>query len=189
MAGKKTSLPILQILVSVKGVEPRIWRRMIVRPDLTLARLHKVLQILMGWSDSHLYDFIAGQRRYSPPNRENPDYEKHGSVGTKVSSMYVNGIEAITYEYDFGDKWEIDVRLEAKVNDLKQKNYAICTDGGRHGPVEDSGGPRGYMEKIEVLKNPKHKRNLQVREWIGADFDPEEFDLIEVNKMLKEIEK
>ena len=188
MGKSKTYPPILQILVSVVGIEPRIWRRLLLRCDTTLARLHKVLQVLMGWSDCHLYDFIAGERRFSPPNPENPDNEKHGSVRTKITSVFAKGVDVVTYEYDFGDEWEVEVRLEAKVDNLKQTTWAICTDGARHGPVEDSGGPRGYKEKIEVLKNPKHKRHLKVREWIGPDFDPEEFDLVELNEMLKELE-
>ena len=48
---------IYQFKVTLKGSDPPIWRRFQV-PDLTLGELHDVLQVVMGWEDSHLHQFI-----------------------------------------------------------------------------------------------------------------------------------
>jgi len=34
-----------------------IWRRVLVRSDMTLSGLHQVIQIAMGWEDYHLHAF------------------------------------------------------------------------------------------------------------------------------------
>ncbi len=80
------------------------------------------------------------------------------------------------YEYDFGDSWIHDVVFEgSSPNDLGQ-NFPVCLDGSRACPPEDSGGPWGYAEFLEAIADPKHEQHADLLEWIGGEFDPEEFD-------------
>ncbi len=175
----------LQLRLSVKDVKPEIWRKLLVPSDITLARLHAALQVLMGWNDNHLYAFVIGGKRYSPPSEH--DIGKQNSIGTRLSGIFANDIKAVTYEYDYGDRWEIELCKEPKHDGFQQKQPTECIEGLRHGPVEDSGGSREYMEKVKIYGNPRHKRYLEVREFIGPMFDPEAFDLKQTNARLKEL--
>ena len=49
--------PIYQLHMVLRGINPLIWRRLLVRSDTTLAQLHTMLQIVFAWSDEHLYSF------------------------------------------------------------------------------------------------------------------------------------
>ena len=45
---------VFQLEVILRGTTPPIWRRIEVSETMTLAQLHDILQIVMGWTDSHL---------------------------------------------------------------------------------------------------------------------------------------
>jgi hypothetical protein len=187
---KRTKAPsrVLRFRLSVKGVTPEIWRKLQVSSDISLERLHTILQVLMGWRNRHLYAFVVDAKRYSPPHDVDDNIGKGNSVQTKLSSIFAKNIETITYEYDFGDGWEIELRNESGPEDIQRNQPTECIEGSRHGPAEDSGGSRGYMEKARIYGNPHHKRYLEIRALIGPNFDPEAFDLIHTNEILKEIE-
>jgi hypothetical protein len=49
-----------RIHVWIRQISPRIWRRLLVGSDSSIADLHHTLQIAFGWvglSDSHLHRF------------------------------------------------------------------------------------------------------------------------------------
>ena len=186
MKQHKAQSKVLQFRLSVKDVKPEIWRKILVSSDITLARLHSILQVLMGWRDHHLYAFVIDEKRYSPRS-EYDEIGKGNLVRTKLSSVFAKDAKPITYEYDFGDGWEIVLCNEPKDGGLQQNQSAECIEGSRHGPAEDSGGSRGYMEKEKIYGNPKHKRHHEIRKLMGPNFDPEAFDLTQTNEMLKEI--
>ena len=118
--------PILQFRLSVKDVKPEIWRKLLVSSDTTLERLHAILQVLMGWGDKHLYAFVINEKRYSPPNENDDDIGKHNSIKAKLSGLFTKKTEAITYEYDFGDGWQIDLFREPLSEEYQQKQTAEC---------------------------------------------------------------
>jgi hypothetical protein len=37
---------------------------------------------------------------------------------------------------------------------------------------------------LEAIRDPKHPEHKDLMEWLGEPFDPEKFDLAEVNKEL-----
>jgi hypothetical protein len=184
---RKKQVRMLQFRVSVNDVKPEIWRRVLVSSNTTLAGLHRVLQILMGWNDTHLYAFVINKRRYSPATGDDDVTAKRNSIETKLSGIPAANRKFITYEYDFGDSWEVQLCSEPERKGLQAENVAECIEGSRHGPVEDSGGSRGYMEKTKMYGNPQHKSYLDVRKFIGPNFDSEAFDLVQTNEKLKAI--
>jgi hypothetical protein len=177
----------LQFRITVKDVRPEIWRKLLVPSDITLEKLHTILQILMGWRNYHLYAFVINEKRYYPPNENYNDIGKKNSIQTRLSSIFPKTSGPITYEYDFGDGWVIELCSEPKDDVVKQNQSAECIEGSRHGPVEDSGGSRGYMEKVKIYGNPQHKRYMEIRELIGPKFDAEAFSLRQTNEALKEV--
>src|SRR5258705_13373956 len=64
MATSTTPLSVYQLRIVLRGISPLIWRRVLVRSDMTLAHLHAMLQILFTWSDEHLHSFHIHGREY-----------------------------------------------------------------------------------------------------------------------------
>lgn len=173
--------------LSVRDVVPEIWRKLLVSSETTLAGLHSVLQVLMGWEDRHLYAFVIDAKRYASPNDSDENLGNQIKIRTKLSRILKAGAKTITYEYDFGDRWQIVLTAEPMDQGHHSIRFPECIGGSRHGPVEDSGGSRGYMEKALIYRNPKHRRYLDVQKLMGRNFNPEAFDLTETNARLKTI--
>ncbi len=191
VAVEKQKVPpsVFQLKLSVKDITPLIWRRVLVRSDVTLALLHKIIQALMGWANYHLYAFRDGKANYAPPRDDDDVFGKSKSIGVTLARLFDRKSKTITYEYDFGDGWKVELLLEKVLAKAQQKNPAVCIEGLRRGPAEDSGGPGGYMRKLEILgdrKNPDYKK---VKGWFGPYFDPERFDVAEVNERLDQIRR
>ncbi|MGO9411442.1 MAG: plasmid pRiA4b ORF-3 family protein [Spirochaetia bacterium] len=187
MPSKTRKCDVYQLKLSVSNIRPPIWRRILVRSDLTLARLHLIIQSLMNWYNYHLYQFDIGQEEYGPPLEDDDLHGKRKSPGIRLSRAFGKGIKSILYEYDFGDGWEIRIQLERILSGLVQEEQVICATGARRGPAEDSGGPYGYQEYLDILKNPSHAEYKEIKEWIGEHFDPEDFDLKETNEELSKL--
>ena len=58
--------------IRLLDIEPEIWRRFVAPGSITLDRLHDVIQIVMGWTDSHLHEFVIGKKRYT----EYPEFKR-----------------------------------------------------------------------------------------------------------------
>lgn len=179
-----TDLPhgTYQLKVTLKGIRPPIWRRIVVPADIPMGDLHEVLQATMGWYGGHLHAFSTNMGTYMPENDEFGDsYE-----GMRLNILMQRPKDKITYEYDFGDGWEHVILLE-KV--LPEPPDSIrCLKGKRACPPEDIGGIGGYQYYLQVLtKGPQDEEEKDLLAWKGADYDPEEFDLDWVNGRLAKL--
>jgi len=90
----------------------------------------------------------------------------------------------MVYEYDFGDGWQHKIVVEKVQPPEESVQYPRCISGRRACPPEDCGGPYGYPEFLEALHDPNHPEHQMYSDWIGGEFDPEEFDLQEINRAL-----
>jgi hypothetical protein len=173
-----------RLKVTLEGVEPPVWRRLVVPSEFTLFDLHCAIQVAMGWENCHLHDFEIKRQRYALPDGDdfgNPLDE------TKASLRDVAGHRAkIRYQYDFGDSWNHVIVVEKIVADTEVAP-PVCTDGARACPPEDSGGPWGYSEKLQALADPDDEDKEALRDWMGEDFDPERFEIDAVNQELLEV--
>jgi len=180
---------IYRIKIALKESKPRIWRRLLVQPDLLLSDFHKIIQTSMGWTNSHLHQFIKNQTYYSMRMPENDLWDEMNDVDykkMKISDLLKNEKEKITYEYDFGDSWYHDVILEKILPVDEKLKYPVCLAGKMNCPPEDCGGVWGYSDMLEILKQPDHEEYDSYIEWLGGPFDPEHFDKDIVNEMLRE---
>jgi len=59
-----SGVPLYQLKITLKWSKPPIWRRVVVHADMPLDHLHGLIQIVMGWTDSHLHQFIVGRTCY-----------------------------------------------------------------------------------------------------------------------------
>jgi len=174
---------ILQLCVSLEGIEPRIWRRIQVPDTFTLKQLHRVIQIVMGWQDSHLHEFSLSDKRYGEPNPEDEDTViDETTVRLRDLSLSIGG--SMGYAYDFGDDWQHRVVLEETLVPNPDSVYPACLAGERGAPPEDVGGAGGYVEFLEAIADPDHEDHDANLEWVGGQFDPEAFSVTEVNERL-----
>jgi hypothetical protein len=138
----------------------------------------------MGWTNSHLHQFIKNKEFYAEPSLEDEmgtiDYSK-----IKLSAMLKKEKDTFKYEYDFGDSWEHTLLLEKILPIDSNIKYPVCIDGKMNCPPEDCGGVWGYSDLLKILSDPKHEEYEDYIEWLGNDFDPNEFDLEEINMMLR----
>jgi hypothetical protein len=177
---------IYQLKITLKDSKPPIWRRIEVADDVTLAKLHAIIQAAMGWTDSHLHMFSIGRTSYGVPD---PDYDEdvHDERRVKLSQLLTEPKEKLSYEYDFGDSWTHVVLLEQVLTPEPEAAYPRCTAGKRACPPEDCGGVWGYADFVEAIADPEHEQHEELLEWVGGEFDPEAFDLAQANKALRRL--
>ena len=66
------------------------------------------------------------------------------------------GTKRMTYLYDFGDGWEHTIRVEYVVAPEPGARYPQLVEATGRCPPEDIGGPPGYEEYLEAIKDPSH---------------------------------
>jgi hypothetical protein len=176
--------PIYQLKVGLRGATPPIWRRLEVPADISLARLHTVIQIAFGWDDSHLHVFETPYGRFGTD--ADLGHRTETSVTLEQVATAVNS--KLRYTYDFGDNWDHDIRVEKVLDHDETAEYPRCTGGRRAAPPDDCGGIWGYAELVEVLRDPADQEHQDRLEWLGldaaAEFDPDKFDAEAVTRTL-----
>jgi hypothetical protein len=179
-------MDIFRVQVSLIGIEPPIWRGVELSSQTTLKQFHRILQIAMGWTNSHLHEFIVGGQRYGAPDM---NYDEPGEViaeGKVHLSEVLPVPEArILYVYDFGDYWQHSVHLEAILSAQPEIDYPRVWGGARSCPPEDCGGTTGYADLVNILLDPTHEDFQQMREWAGEEFNAEVFRLEKINARLR----
>ena len=175
-----------QLKITLKGSKPPIWRRIQVTSDTTLARLHRILQRVMGWEDYHLYQFVVGGMEYSDP-RVLEEMEGEDAQRVALATLVWGEKCTFLYRYDFGDSWDHELLVEKILPWDEGKRYPRCLAGKRACPPEDCGGIWGYADFLATIRDPKHPEHEAMLEWVEGEFDPDIFDLDEVNRELQRL--
>jgi len=192
---------IYQLKVWLQGISPMVWRRLLVRSDSTIADLHYTIQIAMGWSDVHLNRFHIHGQDFGVYHdggicfSDNPEKVPLSAFGFRTRERFL-------YEYDFGDEWLHEVRIEKHLPLDPKKTYPVCIDGKHAAPPEDFGGAQAYMQMRQELKyrsvfgdngidddfddenDPEYERSEE-----DQPFDPDVFSRREVNARLRQYTK
>ena len=183
--------------VQLTGIEPPIWRKMVVPGAISLHTLHKMLQVTMGWENAHLYLFrLTINEKTTVYGLPHPEWERTGihirdSRRTKLDATVWADWLTLTYEYDLGDSWMHHLTIE-NIEHLADENLPEeafwitprCLAGERACPPEDTGGIGGYTSLLEALQDPQHPEHQRLRQWAGAYYDPELFSVQQVNSAL-----
>jgi len=186
MAARKRAVPKLyELHVELEDIEPRIWRRILVPGSIKLPGLHDLLQLVMGWSDSHLHSFHFGKKAFSAAHADLDELEMLDEKKYTLESALGESLREFVYEYDFGDSWRHDIKVRLVSQPNPDWFYPLCIAGERAAPPDDVGGVSGYMEFLSAIKDPKHDEHESMLTWIGGVFDPEGFDLNTINRMLR----
>lgn len=152
---------------------------------------HYAIQDAMGWENSHLHQFFTADphKRNSQykiigePSPEMPEVLKEQKV--KLPEYLKQPKDTVFYEYDFGDSWMHEIKLEKILPKEKSAQYPKLLEGANACPPEDCGGLWGYYELLDALENPKNPEHADMVDWMGLEegekFDPTAFNPILVN--------
>ncbi len=171
-------MQITEITVTLEYVEPKVCRRLEVPADISLDRLHLILQAAFGWHNAHLYQFCAGEpyemgaERWVMPDFADSPEELPADKTTLAQATAKAGASGLTYLYDFGDDWMHRIKTGQTGNAEPGQIYPKLTDVSGTCPPEDIGGPPGYETFAEVMADPKHTEHEDLKEWYGGNFDP-----------------
>ncbi|KXB07633.1 hypothetical protein AKJ51_00765 [candidate division MSBL1 archaeon SCGC-AAA382A20] len=178
--------PVCQLYIVLLGIEPKIWRRFQVSSNITLDRLHDVIQVIMGWEDCHLHQFIVGEKFYGMPMDDGPMIgpPMKDESGARLRQIISNEGDRFSYEYDFGDSWEHRLEVEKILPAKEAEETPVCLDGEMACPPEDCGGRFGFSRILQYFENPEEIELEEPVSRMVEGFDPEDFDLEEVNDRL-----
>lgn len=177
---------ILKLRIKITDIEPEIWREILIENNITFKKLHEIIQLSFGWTNSHLYNFDVNGILFSIPDIEfeNNDLD----IKNKVTEFLIEKGQKVLYIYDFGDNWEHEIEIVEVLEKEKGIRYPKCLDGSRNGPPEDCGGVPGYEDIIDALTIKDKSEYEDLLEWLG-DYDPAEFDIDKINKAILNIRK
>jgi len=166
---------VARLKITLDDVKPVVLRRIEVPLALRLDRLHHVLQIVIGWTDSHLYEFRVRGIGFGIPD---PDWDfRDGPIDARKTTLLAaiedTGAKSFKYLYDFGDGWEHSIKIEKIQPAAPGLTYPRLLDAAGRCPPEDVGGHWGYQEMLEALADPVHERHAEMLDWLGTDFDPD----------------
>lgn len=143
--------------VTLREIQPRIWRRFLLRTTATFAQLHLAIQQSFGWQESHLWEFRLPTHQGLPiaglPGGEEYERPTPDAKTVKLSTYFTGGrvVEWCEYLYDFGDDWTHDVKLIALRSD-KEAFKRRLLDGERAAPPENCGGTPGYGRMVHFVE-------------------------------------
>jgi hypothetical protein len=196
---------ILRLKITLAGSRPSIWRSILIPANISFFDLHIAIQDAFGWLDCHLHQFHTTEpyKRgsmhrniigFPMPEMEDVLDERH----ITLSEWLKVPKSKIWYEYDFGDTWMHEIKVEKIIPPDSKTRYPYLVDGANACPPEDCGGLGGYYHLLEVLRNQKNKKHKDMLEWLdiesAKEFNPEYFNKKDIKfrnpkKILRQYEK
>lgn len=180
-------MDILQLKITLVGIEPKIYRIVQVPATITLRNLHKVTQKVFEWENYHLYQFVKDRQSFGPKSKDFDMLEVKNDKSVLLTELLPKPRHKMFYEYDFGDGWLHEVLLQKILPGGEDIRYPVCIDGKYAGPPEDSGGPPGYCDLLDALDDPNHEGHEDAKDWLGEGYDPAYFDIEGINARLRRI--
>lgn len=204
---------LYQFKIHLKDISPMIWRRFQVRSDTTIAELHYLVQLIMGWQDTHLNCFKIYGKAYGVYHSGGLTFSDN-PMNVHLQDLQLRINRKFAYEYDFTEDWQHVIRLESVLPPDPTMEHPVCLDGKRACPPEDIGGPKLYDQflinlfskqlkvwtRLGAILQDKHKLKTKINEsvelggswwsaprWDDLLFDPEYFNKREVNKALAQL--
>ncbi len=180
------SLTVHELRVTLLDVIPTVWRHLRVPSAVPLSTLHTIVQMAFGWEDRHLHEWRVGDVTYGFS-----DEDSWGEDLADESSALLAEVApldtVLRYDYDFGDGWEHLVEVTAVAPYGASVAPVACLAGAGACPPEDCGGPTGYEHLLDALRDSDDAEHVEVVEWLGDHFDPDELDLAAVNRRLERL--
>ncbi len=171
----------VQFKVVLNNTKPEVWRRLQILEAASLRSLHYAIQDVFWWKGYHSYFFKINNDEYSDPEFDTECVGWLDDSKIKVGTI-ANTFPEFEFIYDFGDWWSHKIVFEKFVDADEKEKYPVCLAGENSAPPEDCGGPHGFQEFKEAVKNRKHERHQELMEWFAetnfnCEFTVDKFDL------------
>jgi hypothetical protein len=186
MAKKKTisnkTPKVFELTITLQDTSPLVWRKILTHEFIALDELHMLIQITMGWENSHLFDFRINKKIYA--DRES---------ALEMNTLPMDGLQLcdvlgdtkkFIYTYDFGDGWVHEIKVSKTLDHDPRMNYPACIGGENACPPEDCGGIPGFEDLKSTLAGKESQEKDELLTWLGGFYNPTTFDPNFVNKYL-----
>ena len=137
---------IYQLRFWLNKISPLIWRRFLVKSKSSIADLHHLIQLSLGWDNTHLHQFIIQGKSYGIGYSGGMSFTDD-PYNVTLKDLQLRLKERFFYKYNFCIPWELEIRLEKILVVNLKKSYPICIGGNNAAPLEDYDGPVDYIER------------------------------------------
>ena len=171
-------IPGYQLKIAVVFSEPLIWRTIQVPGNMTLALLHKVIQVCMGWDDSDTHQFLVGKIFYQSgfgikDMKKELQYDENNFELHQLEE----GMQFLfTYLYDGGEGWELEITLEETIRSGLGQDAPVLVGGERACPPTAVGDIHQYQVLLSDAEAEGDNNRLSFSLPTIPDFDPDNFD-------------
>ena len=170
--------PVARLRITLQEIEPVVWRRIDVPLSSTLLALHDFIQFVFGWTDSHLFEFEVGARRYGQPEYDPlrgrealQGYEHPAENGPRTAES--SSSSTCTTLATTGDT-TLSSRRFATVSPTSTTRRSSRGNAGALRRTWEASP--GFMEFLEAMLNPLHEEHESVVRWYGRRFEPDDID-------------
>lgn len=192
--------PFFKLKIRLEDMPFEISRKVLVPDWITMYDLHLIIQIAMGWENSHLYEFSDKKGPSKTIEASDTTYDEDfldflparvKRINADVASLKEEFYEKLEgkpflYWYDFGDDWwhKISFQKISKKDLEVYQNVPVCLEGKGKCPPEDVGGSWGFNNFLMTVNEPKSQEGREFRQWLGLkkgekwDFESVNLDLI-----------
>lgn len=169
--------------ICLLNTEPLVWRELHLPEQASLFELHVAIQDLMGWSDSHYFQFMLGHKIQKvcygiPHPKLTPN--AHPCWFVNLKEVCTPDLGEFLYEYNFQNAWICKIELQSIYTPNKELIEPKCSNGANASPPEDCGGTAGFKEFKVALADQSHLQHKDYLKWYGTPFDPQKFDHSEI---------
>lgn len=189
---------VYRFYAELMDYKPKIWRRFEINGEKTMAELGYAIMLLFEMQASHLFCFIEDNSdftkniRYELPSDDtylNGDERLIGADGIKLNHITDHPGWKLTFEYDYGDGWEVALTLEqCEKREVSLAGLPCVLEGEGFGIIEDVGGVTGLGNLAKAFKKGKGKEYYDFCEWLGTiTLDLTAFDIDDMNFRLKKL--
>jgi hypothetical protein len=181
------AIPGYQLKLAIPFSDPLIWRQIQVPGQMTLAHMHQIIQICMGWQDSDTHQFLVGKIFYQPgfgieDYKRKPEYDE---AAFELHQLEEGMQFLFSYLYDGGDGWEMQIAVEKILKPGTFKPFPLLLDGANGCPPEEVGDIHQYQALLGALDESGIEPDevwLDIGETVG--FKPYVFDADDIQKKL-----
>lgn len=175
---------VYEMKVTLRGIRPPIWRKIHVTGDTRLWVLHGILQSVMGWNDEHPHRFLINGTYYGEPVLSDSILKVVDEESVCLNQLVSGENTKFLYEYGTGWGWDHEILIEKILSRGDGEQYPICRDGNLACPPEHCGSPSGYRAFLKSLNGKSGSEGNNGQESVGDVFNPEKFNVEEINRRL-----
>ena len=156
----------LQLRLQLQSVEPAVWRQVLVPPGLSLAELHELIQVAMGWGNYRSYRFLADEAAWGPDDLDRPEVRPASTctVGEWLATQGQSG----RYRYHMKHHWDVEVTREGEAT--KRSTGARLLEGAGNCPPEEVPGPMALTQVLTAQQGGPTPEDPYLA-WLSDHFD------------------